>query len=117
MKKFFGKIKKWFVDHKPTKRRLIQVYTALLYNANIKGFFNGRIYKGATKNMCVPGQLLFLPGRNRLVSAWRAPKRAFGVENENACLHIRYYHFIRLVAWQNRLRLALPRRSWSRAFV
>ena len=55
MKKFFGKIKRWLVDHKPSKRRIIQVYTALLYNANIKGFFNGQIYKGATKNICVPG--------------------------------------------------------------
>ena len=55
MKKFFGKIKRWLVDHKPSKRRIIQVYTALLYNANIKGFFNGQIYKGPTKNICVPG--------------------------------------------------------------
>lgn len=55
MKKFFGKIKNWFVRHKPTKRRWIQLYSALLYNANIKGFFNGQIYKGPTKNVCVPG--------------------------------------------------------------
>lgn len=55
MKKFFGKIKNWFVKHKPSKRKLVQLYSALLYNANIKGFFNGRIYKGATKNVCVPG--------------------------------------------------------------
>lgn len=55
MKKFFQKIKVWFVAHKPTKRRLVQVYAALLYNANIKGFFNGHIYRGATKNLCVPG--------------------------------------------------------------
>lgn len=55
MKNFFGKIKDWFVKHKPSKRKVVQLYAALLYNANIKGFFNGRIYKGATKNMCVPG--------------------------------------------------------------
>ena len=55
MKNFFGKIKRWLVDHKPSKRRIIQVYTALLYNANIKGFFNGQIYKGPTKKICVPG--------------------------------------------------------------
>ncbi|MBQ8685351.1 MAG: 4Fe-4S binding protein [Clostridia bacterium] len=55
MKKFFGKIKNWLVRHKPSKRKVIQLYAALLYNANIKGFFNGRIYKGATKNLCVPG--------------------------------------------------------------
>lgn len=55
MKKFFGKIKDWFKRHKPSKRKIVQLYTALLYNANIKGFFNGTIYKGASKNMCVPG--------------------------------------------------------------
>ncbi len=55
MKKFFGKIKNWFIRHKPSKRKVIQLYSALLYNANIKGFFNGRVYKGATKNLCVPG--------------------------------------------------------------
>lgn len=55
MKKFFTKIKNWFVAHKPSKRRIIQLYTALLYNANIKGFFSGQIYQGATKNLCVPG--------------------------------------------------------------
>lgn len=55
MKNFFKKIKDWFVKHKPSKRKVVQLYAALLYNANIKGFFNGRIYKGATKNMCVPG--------------------------------------------------------------
>ena len=55
MKKFCKKIGIWFKNHKPSKRRVIQLYAALLYNANIKGFFNGRIYKGATKNLCVPG--------------------------------------------------------------
>ena len=55
MKKFFTKLKNWFVNHIPTKRRIVQVYTALLYNANIKGFFNGQIYTGPTKNFCVPG--------------------------------------------------------------
>ncbi len=55
MRKFFKKIGAWFARHMPSKRRIIQLYTALLYNANIKGFFNGRIYKGPTKNICVPG--------------------------------------------------------------
>ncbi len=55
MKKFFGKVKAWFVAHKPTKRRLIQLYAALLTNANLKGFFTGKIYTGDTKKMCVPG--------------------------------------------------------------
>ena len=55
MKAFFKKIGHWFVRHKPSKRKLIQLYAALLFNANIKGFFNGQIYMGATKNVCVPG--------------------------------------------------------------
>lgn len=55
MKKFFTKIKTWLINHKPTKRRIIQLYSALLCNANIKGFFNGMIYTGPTKNLCVPG--------------------------------------------------------------
>lgn len=55
MKKFFGKVKAWFVAHKPTKRRLIQLYAALLTNANLKGFFTGKIYTGDTKKVCVPG--------------------------------------------------------------
>lgn len=55
MKKFFAKIKTWWKDHKPTKRRIIQIYAALLYNANLKGFATGKIYTGASKNLCLPG--------------------------------------------------------------
>lgn len=55
MKKFFGKVKNWFIAHKPTKRRLIQLYAALLTNANVKGFFTGKIYTGDTKKVCAPG--------------------------------------------------------------
>lgn len=55
MKKFFGKVRGWWSRHKPSKRRLIQLYAALLYNANIKGFFTGNIYTGGTKYFCVPG--------------------------------------------------------------
>ena len=55
MKKFFAKVKNWFIAHKPTKRRIIQLYAALLTNANLKGFATGKIYTGDTKKMCVPG--------------------------------------------------------------
>lgn len=64
MKTFFQKIK----NLKPTKRKLIQLYCALLFNVNFKGFFTGNIYKGGTeinignatykagsKSFCVPG--------------------------------------------------------------
>ena len=37
------------------KRRLIQLASALLYNANIAGFVRGTIFTGRTKGLCVPG--------------------------------------------------------------
>lgn len=37
------------------KRFAIQAIAALVQNANWKGFFTGRIYQGAVKNVCVPG--------------------------------------------------------------
>ncbi len=49
------KVLNWIKAHIPTKRRLIQLYCALLFNANIKGFFTGQIYKGPLKNVCTPG--------------------------------------------------------------
>ncbi|MGN0823631.1 MAG: 4Fe-4S binding protein, partial [Candidatus Coproplasma sp.] len=55
MSKFLTKVKSWFISHKPTKRRLIQLYSALLHNANIKGFVSGEIYTGDTKKVCAPG--------------------------------------------------------------
>ena len=50
-----GKIMEWWKNHRPTTRRLAQVYAALLYNANLKGFIEGEIYDGAAKAVCVPG--------------------------------------------------------------
>ena len=55
MKELFKKIKVWWSAHAPSKRRLIQVYSALLFNASLKGYITGDIFKGATKNMCTPG--------------------------------------------------------------
>lgn len=40
---------------RPLPRRLIQLYAALLYNAHLKGFVQGDIFKGKTKALCVPG--------------------------------------------------------------
>ena len=51
MKKFTEKIKSLM----PTKRRLMQLYFALLFNANIQGFATGTIYQGDTKVFCAPG--------------------------------------------------------------
>ncbi|MBQ3703897.1 MAG: redoxin family protein [Oscillospiraceae bacterium] len=48
----------WWESHRPSKRRLVQLYCALLYNAHLKGFVEGEIYKSkspTTKGLCVPG--------------------------------------------------------------
>ncbi len=41
--------------HLPSTRRLVQLYSALLYNAHLRGFIKGEIYKGNAKYICVPG--------------------------------------------------------------
>ncbi len=51
MIKFLNTAKRYI----PTKRKLIQLYFALLYNINLKGFTSGRLYKGESKRFCVPG--------------------------------------------------------------
>ena len=51
MGKFVQKIKNLM----PSKRKWIQLYAALLYNANLKGFVQGSIYKGNSKVLCAPG--------------------------------------------------------------
>ncbi len=51
MKKVFN----WFKSYAPSKRKLIQLYAALLVNANVKGFVSGKIYTGKTKYACAPG--------------------------------------------------------------
>ena len=50
-----SKIKSFFIKIKPSKRKIIQVYSALLFNANIKGFVTGEIFKGDSKIVCAPG--------------------------------------------------------------
>ena len=39
----------------PLRRKLVQLYAALLYNAHVKGFISGEIYTGGMKFACVPG--------------------------------------------------------------
>ncbi len=85
------KFASWWSNHKPTTRRLIQVYAALLYNAYVKGFIKGDIYTGSTKNICVPGFNCYsCPGaigacplgalQNALASSGkRAPYYVFGI--------------------------------------
>lgn len=61
VKNFFKSVGNWFKNHVPTRRRIIQVYAALLTNANFKGFAESEIYKNTsqvtayTKNLCTPG--------------------------------------------------------------
>ncbi|MDE7453785.1 MAG: redoxin family protein [Clostridia bacterium] len=58
IKSFFIKVGQWFKRHAPTKRRLIQIYTALLFNANIKGIVSSGdnvLFNGKTKYLCSPG--------------------------------------------------------------
>jgi len=40
---------------RPPTRRLVQLYSALLHNAYVKGFITGDIYKGSGKFLCAPG--------------------------------------------------------------
>lgn len=51
MKKIGEKLKRLI----PSKRKIIQLYAAVLFNANLKGFGSGNIFKGNTKQFCVPG--------------------------------------------------------------
>ena len=37
------------------KRKLIQLYSAILYNAHLRGFVKGEIFMGKSKAVCVPG--------------------------------------------------------------
>lgn len=37
------------------KRGLTQIVATIITNANIKGFFQGNIFKGSSKKLCVPG--------------------------------------------------------------
>lgn len=85
------KILNWFKTHRPSKRRLIQVYAALLFNANLKGYITGYIYKGDLKNVCTPGLNCYsCPGasgacplgalQNSLASSGKtAPYYVFGI--------------------------------------
>lgn len=43
------------MKRKISKRLIIQIISALLFNANFRGFAEGRIYTGKLKTMCLPG--------------------------------------------------------------
>ena len=50
-----AEVRKQARNCRPSTRRLVQLYAALLYNANLKGFISGKLYTGPVKNLCVPG--------------------------------------------------------------
>ena len=82
------KLKRWAKNH---RRRIIQLYAALLYNAHLRGFATGRIFTGPSKVLCVPGLNCYsCPGataacplgalQNALAaSATRAPAYVLGI--------------------------------------
>ena len=43
------------MKRKISKRLIIQIMSALLFNANFRGFAEGRIYTGKLKTACLPG--------------------------------------------------------------
>ena len=55
MDKRHSSVLSWWQAHRPTTRRLVQLYAALLHNAYIRGFIEGKIYEGKAKYLCVPG--------------------------------------------------------------
>ena len=50
-----SKIKSFFIRIMPSKRKLIQLYAALLYNAHLMGYVTGNIFTGKSKVICLPG--------------------------------------------------------------
>jgi|SRR5574344_823845 ferredoxin-type protein NapH len=45
----------WSVLELGKKRKIIQIISMLIYNADVKNYFTGRISKSQLKNICVPG--------------------------------------------------------------
>ena len=50
-----AKLKNFIKKMWPSKRKWMQLYFALLFNANAKGFVTGEIYTGKSKQICAPG--------------------------------------------------------------
>lgn len=48
-------MKNWIKKIWPSKRKIMQLYFALLFNANVQGFATGQIYQGDSKVFCAPG--------------------------------------------------------------
>ncbi|MBR0514444.1 MAG: 4Fe-4S binding protein [Clostridia bacterium] len=73
---------------RPSTRRLPQLYAALLYNANPKGFIRGELYTGQTKNLCVPGLNCYSCPGAVVACPLGALQNALGVSNHKAGWYI-----------------------------
>ena len=58
-----AKLKAWWQAHRPTTRRLVQLYAALLHNAHLRGFAEGKSIPGPRRRLRARAELLFLPRR------------------------------------------------------
>ena len=83
-----GKVSQWFIAHRPSTRRLAQLYAALLYNANLKGFIRGELYTGQAKNLCVPGLNCYSCPGAVAACPLGALQNALGVSNHKAGWYI-----------------------------
>ena len=79
-----AKIREWFSARQPSTRRLAQLYAALLYNANLKGFISGKLYTGPVKNLCVPGLNCYSCPGAVAACPLGALQNALGVSNHTA---------------------------------
>lgn len=88
------------------KRRWIQLASALIYNANLKGFGEAAIYQGKTKGVCVPGLNCYsCPGGHCRLSAWDAAKCTEQCASSFPILYSRLFDSFRIVPGENDLRL------------
>jgi len=83
-----GKVSQWFIARRPSTRRLAQLYAALLYNANLKGFIRGELYTGQAKNLCVPGLNCYSCPGAVAACPLGALQNALGVSNHKAGWYI-----------------------------
>ena len=54
------------------KKNILQAVSTLITNANIKGFWTGKIFTGKTKTVCSRTELLFLSRSDWILPHWLA---------------------------------------------
>ncbi len=73
---------------RPTKRRIIQLYSALLYNAHLRGFAEGKIFTGKAKGLCAPGFNCYSCPGATLACPIGALQNALGSLNKNVGFYV-----------------------------